>query len=62
MPFSKRNLPKDREEAIENLICAAIRISYPSNQIPWSSDKSLVETKFVFDLKMCLKELEKFNK
>ena len=54
---------KNREDAIENLICGAIRICYSGNmQIAWDSEKSLVQTHLLLDLRLCLKEVEKFNK
>lgn len=59
MPKKEEKLKKQySQEDIENLICAAIKVVYPSNQIPWDLENSLVKTRLLFDLRMALKKIK----
>lgn len=61
MAKKRKPVAANRDEAIENLVCAAVRASYPVIQLDWDIDKSLVETRFIMDLRLALKDLQRFN-
>lgn len=58
MTKKKYTKAESREEAIENLVCAAIRLCYPIHQISWDMENSLVKTRLVYELRIAIRELK----